>query len=342
MCYPNPGPRCSSYAAKVLIQAKIRARNERSLEASAAQDAAQLEYDATPAGMKELERRIKQGKGRKSQYELEYELRLQLGQAKRAERLSLIKVKDRGDIKHKKQAVEETMFPDNFHRFAENYDNEPEIRMDSAEITKLIEDSSRFTDKLNHDEMEALSWYTSNGSSIINKHLTGNSEPFYLNDYIDDETNDEFDAREAAAGKAHIEHLNTTAEHLDTALEKSKRETFLKVYRGVSSDVMKAEGFKRGTTAEYIETKFPVGGTFKSPVFMSSSLEYKRGKGFETSGVVMEVLGKTVAPVANVSAWGATEKEYVLPRNIAYTVKAVKTIKNEFDEELYVIQLEED
>jgi hypothetical protein len=324
----------------ILTEAKIRVRNEpTSIEAREALDAAQLEYDATPAGMRELKRRIAQYQGTAK---TEYEMRLALGEAKRAERLLLIKVKDRGDIKHKNKASADIMFSDSFHRFADDHDNEPLIAHDSAEMENLVADSHKWITKLNDEEIEAVSWYTSNGSTVINKHLTGNSDEFYLRDYRDDETAQEFDEREAKAAQEHLNHLNTTVKDLDSALAKGKRQAPIKVYRGVSGDVMKAEGYGSRDTEKYVTDKFPVGGTFISPVFMSSSLEHKRGAGFETSGVLLEVLGKTVGPVSNVSAWGVTEKEYVLPRNLAYKVSAVKTIKDKYGDDLFVIQLEEE
>lgn len=340
MCYTFPGPRCSSYAARIVTEAKIRTRNEpSSIEAREAVDAAQLEYDATPAGMRELKRRIAQYQG---SAKTEYELRLALGEAKREERLLLIKAKDRGDIKHKNQSSTDIMFSDSFHRFTDDHSNEPIIAHDSTEMEKLVADSHQWITKLNDEEIEAVSWYTSNGSTVINKHLTGNSAPFYLRDYRDDETDDEFEAREAKAEQAHLEHLRTTVKNIDSALAKGKRFTPIKVYRGVSMDVTKAEGYSSKDVDQYVAEKFPVGGTFISPVFMSSSLEYKKGAGFESSGILLEIMGKTVGPVSNVSAWGVTEKEYVLPRNLAYKVRAVKTIKDKHGDDLFVVQLEEE
>lgn len=310
-----------------------------SLEASAALDAAQLEYDATPAGMRELERRIAQYKGNPR---TDYELRLALGKAKRAERLLLIKAKDRGDIKHKNQASTDIMFSDSFHRFADNHDNEPRIENNGEEIKQVIADSHQWIEKLNDKEIEAVSWYTSNGSTVINQHLTGNSPEFYLDDYLDNETAKEFDEREAKAEQAHIDYLNTTVKDLDGALAKGKRQTHIKVYRGVAAKIVEAEGYKFENIDKYVADKFPVGGTFISPVFMSSSLEHKLGKRFETSCVLFEVMAKTVGPVSNVSAWGANEKEYILPRNLAYKVRAVKTATDEYGIKRYTIQLEEE
>lgn len=310
-----------------------------SLEAREALDAAQLEYDATPAGMRELERRISQYQGNAK---TEYEMRLDLGKAKRAERLLLIKAKDRGDLAHEPKKSSDIMFSDSFHRFSDYYDNEPLIAHDSKVMNSVVADSHQWITKLNDEEIEAVSWYTSNGSIVINKHLTDNSDPFYLRDYHDDETDEEFDAREAKAEQAHLENLNTTVKNIDSALAKGKRSTPIKVYRGVSMDVTKAEGYSSKDTDQYVADRFPVGGTFISPVFMSSSLEYKKGAGFESSGVLLEIMSKTVGPVSNVSAWGVTEKEYVLPRNLAYKVRAVKKVKDKHGDDLFVVQLEEE
>lgn len=338
MCYPKPGPRCSSHAALALTQAKIRVRNDpASIENREALDSAQLEYDATPAGMRELTRRIGQHKGTAK---TEYELRLALGQARRTESLDLIKAKDSGDITHPRGTTTETMFPASFHRFADSYDEEPRIDYNSVEMEQLVADSHRWVKSLNETEIEAVSWYTSSGSTVINKHLTGNSDEFYLKDFRDDETDAEFDAREKQAHQEHLNHLNSTVKDLDSALTKGRRDTPIKVYRGVSDVVMKAEGYR--DTAQYVDQKFRVGDTYTSPVFMSSSLEHARGAGFESSGVLLEIMGKTVGPVSNVSAWGATEKEYILPRDVPYRVRAVKTVTDKHGDDIFVIQLEEE
>lgn len=89
------------------------------LDARQAVDAAQLEYDATPAGMKELKRRIHQGRNMRSAIEAEYELRLKLGEAKRAERLALVRAQDNGDVRHESEASpNETFFGESYHRFS--------------------------------------------------------------------------------------------------------------------------------------------------------------------------------------------------------------------------------
>lgn len=209
-------------------------------------------------------------------------------------------------------------------------------------MLNLLEDCNHFTDKLDSQEIEALSWYTSNGSSVLNMHLTNTSPEFYLHDYIDGETDEEFEAREKQAEAEHIAHLNTTVAHLDEALHKGRRETPLKLYRGVSGDVMVASGYKEdGDNAKYVADKFPIGGTFTSDVFMSATMDRSVSENFGTSGITLEVLGKTVAPVSNVSAWGVAEREYILPRNLTYTVKNVIQTKDQWDDDVYVIQLEE-
>lgn len=334
MCYPK-GPRCSSSASELLTRAKIRARTERSLEASEEVDKAQRVYDATPAGMRELERRVKQSR----QSNCEYQMRLDLGRATRKAQLAANKLEERGDLKHPR-GNHDIMFPKSFHQFCDDHSEEDKISYDSQIMSKIVDDSAQWVSKLNTEEIEAAAWFTSNGSTELNQHLTGTSKPFYL-PTKDDEDWDNFEEREEQAAKDHLQKLDDTARHLDTALHKGKRTTPIKLYRGVSGTVLENQGYKHYQTDEYIAATYTKDETYTSPVFMSSSLEYSRGKGFGTSGIVLEVLGKTVGPVSNISAWSTTEKEYILPRNVPYLVRDIKIIEGKHGDKEYIIQLEE-
>lgn len=331
MCYPSPGPLCSSYAALLLTKAKLSFRLERSEAGERAVRLAQQDYDTTLSGMKRLHRKINEMSrdleklledmsnpdltdeiDREWRVELKrLEVRLSEAHKRRMERLALLSSKDDSDMPHRTE-IEEVMFPERFHTFSQVLENESSIPDDSKMMKKLIDDSSRYTAKLSVDEIEALSWYTSvEGSSTINKYL-----------FHDAESQD---------------HLNTIIKDLDRAISKGKRLTPIKVYRGVTRKVIESEGYKHEGVERYISNEFPIGKNVIFPVFMSSSLEYRTAKSFEDSGVILEILSKTVAPVSNVSAWDTQEKEYILPRNTTYLVQAVK----EYGRHLYVVQLEE-
>ena len=117
MCYPKPGPRCSAHAAALLIKAKHNQRMARenadpslSFEEKTALnhkhnqfvEEALHAYDATPAGIKELQRRYRDHAAGAN---TEYLLRLKAGIALRKQQLEAIKTVDTGDIKHAPKKV---------------------------------------------------------------------------------------------------------------------------------------------------------------------------------------------------------------------------------------------
>ncbi len=224
MCYPKPGPRCSAHAAAQLTKAKLNLKTQkRSIFDPKSQDIyqtlkqavsdAQLNYDATPAGMKELERRALYDQGPQSE---EYKLRLELGKALRQKQLEAIKQTDAGDIKHPSKAISND-YSKNKHTnsakiIRKGYpDNAPEI-------VSMIEESQSWVNVLDTDETEAVSWFTSNGASTINKHLVGAEK-----DNIDLKYSEEF--------------LDETVTHMDSALKKWEREKPILVYRGINESI---------------------------------------------------------------------------------------------------------
>jgi len=327
MCYPKPGPRCSAHAAELLQKAKIRRRAASGFdfEARQAVDDAQLEYDATPAGIRELERRIGQDVNSASS-DGTYELRLQLGRAKREERLAAVKMKDQGDVLHEGPS-QEASYPASMQAFTTKTEEYPSESLEQTgpEITAMVQDSTHWVRKLNTDEIEAASWYTSNGSSHVNNYLLGHDQEQY---------GQKIDKKQAAEAVA----------HLDSALEKAERKTPVKLYRGISHDILEREGFQYEEEDKYIDAKLPVGSTFESPVFQSSTLDFKRGRGFATSQVMLEILAKKAAPVSNISAWGVSESEYILPRNQKYRVVGIRehsTTHGSFTSVTKIVQVEQ-
>ena len=272
MCYKKPGPRCSSSAAKALIEAKslVRAKGGGDFEAREALEEAQLEYDATPAGMKELERRIKQASNsHNSSQKTEYELRLNLGKAKRQERLDLIKEIDRGDVRNHNDS-QEAVFPEIFHRFSQEGE-EHHLPLSNKQLRDLISDCNHYTNKLDADELEALSWFTSNGSSIMNRFIATRDADFQLRDYRDDESFDEFDAREAEEKERYLQSLARTEHELESALQKAKRETPLRVFRGINADHLEREGYD-DEAERYIRDKYNVVSPWASVSILIASV----------------------------------------------------------------------
>lgn len=326
MCYPKPGPRCSSYAARILAEARLQASKAPPNDFAARDNlkSAQLAYEATPAGIRDLTRRLERAKQKGiPESQTEYELRLKLGIAERQAKLDAIKAIDQGDPKHLATSPEVT-YDESMHRLSSNLNELPTDYLSDKHVKNLIIDSHNFTSRLIEDEIEALIWYTSNGSFSINRHLTNTLKTSHTS---------------RGAAMREMANLQATVMNLDSALEKGKRNKALKVYRGVSSKVMESCGYTNAQ--EYIENTFPIGGTFTSPVFMSSTLDYLTGKDFGESEVMIEVLGTKMAPISNISTWSASEKEYVLPRKTPYEVKNVLIQNNQDSSKFYLVQLEE-
>ena len=329
MCYISPGPRCSSHAASKLVMAKRNlkltpsslldaAGRVKYLAAKATLQTAQDVYDTTPAGIAELVRRA--AYQRDGQAKNEYQLRLERGQTLRAAMLVAVKAKDNGDIKHTNAAPK---LEYKNREFLSQDSIRETIKNDSPQILTMIKESKHWVNQLTTEETEAMAWFTSNGSSEVNQHLANHEETTY-SQYSQD-------------------HLDSTIKNMDSALAKFERVKPVIVYRGISMDIMEARGYKRNEEG-FIADSFPMGGTYSSEAYMSTSLDPSRATGFASSGVVLEIKSKKAAPVVNISAWDITEKEMVIPRNQKY--KIVGIVKNPIIQgsratENTVIQLEE-
>jgi hypothetical protein len=287
------------------------------LAAKTALQKAQDVYDTTPAGIAELVRRAAyqmEGKSKK-----EYQLRLERGQALRAAMLVAVKTKDGGDIKHTNVAPK---LKYKNRSFLPHETLRETVKNDSPEILTMIKESKHWVNQLTTEETEAMAWFTSNGSSEVNQHLANSATGY---------------------SRYSKEHLDATTKNMDSALAKFQRDEPVIVYRGISMDIVEARGYKRNEE-NFVAEAFPMGGTYSSEAYMSTSLDPSRATGFASSGIVLEIKSKKAAPVANISAWDITEKEMVIPRNQKY--KIVGIIKNPKIQNLRstdntVIQLEE-
>jgi hypothetical protein len=106
---------------------------------------------------------------------------------------------------------------------------------------------------------------------------------------------------------------------------------------------------------QYLAEKYPVGETIEIPEYMSTSMDPAQAHKFAgySAPVVIEVKTKRAIPVAMMSAWDASEREFVVNRNGKYKVAAIlhdvtyedvyiksKTVKPH-NRNVTVIQLEE-
>lgn len=101
MCYKLPGPRCSHHATLAYQRARVRwdhveryGTDADRLDAMEALKKAQLDYEMTPVGQRELESLIRAGLDRDGALALQ----LERGKTLRAAALAQIKAEDRGDL----------------------------------------------------------------------------------------------------------------------------------------------------------------------------------------------------------------------------------------------------
>ena len=303
MCYKNPGPRCSAHASKALILAKQKQNlintPEHYIKYERRIQKAQKDYDMTPAGMLELRRRVKSYANNPKACK-EYKDRLEEAQMMRKAKLAAIKTEDNGDIFHKIQGSEVYGVID----FPEEEEDRKQILETDPSVTKMIKESAKWMSINTPEEIEALSWLTSNGSSVVNTYLyTGSTK---TGPWTTDEG-----------------HIKNTIKNLDTAIAKFRRRNPIIVYRGIT--LRDNEGEEIYDTDEATQ-KFTVGETYTSKPYASSSLDPMTACSFSKSEILFEIKTKKAAPIINVSAWDLTEKEFILPRNQEY--KIVNIIRN--------------
>jgi hypothetical protein len=354
MCYPKPGPRCSAHAkAKYvsLLQKQKASRDSNNLtweqrkKLQAAVDAAELDYDSTPVGQARLELRIKQGMERNG----DISERLENARALRTMQLQAIKAEDAGDIhNHDNSGVEWSS--DRFlSRRAHRKDWKSEKSQKS--VKKYIEFNHEFIQKLSTEESMALYWHTSDGASVVNSEIHGKIKT--SSDKWTHDNNTNF----ALSKKYSKTMVKNQMKTLDGIFAKHSLKEPTILYRGIGSN-----GFPKELTgkdenspelAAYLADKYPVGKEIVIPEYMSTSADPAVAHNFSGfQGVVLEVKTKSAVPVGLVSAWNASEREFLVNRDGKYKVVSVLkdvTYKNVFNsyapsphnEHVTVIQLEE-
>lgn len=320
MCYPKPGPRCSAHAAALLLKAKIANRENSSFETKIALKEAQEVYDSTPAGQKELQRRIRQQEHARNQKGIaEFSDRLEAGVKARAYQLSLSGLADKGDMEHPYSTKLAKTAPPSFDN---HYDFDKEnIAPNSPEMNQILEDSNSWIHTLNSDEMEAVAWYTSSGSGTINNRLLG--------------VEDKYNFGETP------EQIEMSVNHLDSALAKATHDEPVNLWRGVSNEALEAMDME---PEDFVDKYCQPGGVYAPGVFMSTTADFKTAVGF-SGGVVFQMKAKTAGSAVNVSAWGIRETEYITPRTAKYRVisveQAQRSITSKYTKTYHVVQLEE-
>lgn len=326
MCYKYPGPRCSAYAKKKLIEAETQLKSTSFITdgyesydaAKEAVNQAQIDYDSTPAGQKYLQFRIDQGMDSRG----EHAERLKNGKKLRRMQLKAIESKESGDINDHpdmSQAWNDSglesadadrigwnLHPDGVESQIEQYNK---ISLSAAHI-------------LNADEQVALAWITSDGGPFINSKLIAKDEK-PDNGWTWEQQSNVFQR----AGYT-PEFVQKKIRYLNSAFKKYSLDSPAVLYRGLNDWNFPDELQKYDSDPEllnkYLTEKYPVGETITVSEYMSTSVDPQIANKF-TGGqkVVLEVSSKKAIPVGYMSAWGSVEREFILNKGSKYRVKQI-------------------
>lgn len=333
MCYAG-GPYCSNVARKKYIQAQSLSRINTNFDTVAAEQQAKQDFYMTPAGMRELERLISvQENVEENQYLLDY------AKVARAEAMARHKHKDVGDTPHtitykdgadrRTEPVE--LPPADVRRQAWNMlNNEAEL------VAEYVESSARWIDKLSPEEVSAVRWFTSNGFHEMGQLDRGeNITPAYN----DPETQADKEIR-----------ILQMRETLNTALAKSD-DTPKVVYRGISGPSLPKELLYQikdparpylspqkqygsqeeydQKVNEYLDNLMNEGEiSFERPVSTAANssvaTSFASRNAFGSENIIYEFSTKTGAAAGIVSAWGASEAEYIIPAHNKYKITGIQ------------------
>lgn len=285
--------RVSASAARELQYAKLK-RRKVSL-------GIQNRYDATDAGKLELRRRIAQEHNDSFREKLERRLARAEGTVLSVSRKGLLTHEDK---KRASQVLTEASESADWGGIERR--SKEDVRIGGA----LIDKSAEWMESMTAEEVEVVSWLTSNGSHVLNDHAKGRENCIWGHSTYSPE------------------HLDRQVELLNSAVSKAPElNEPVTIYRGVN--------------IENASQLFPVGEEVRDEVPKSYTLSPKTAQNFTHYGdeVVLKLSTKKLASPAAVSAWGSGEYEVFSDPLTAYEVVSVSKKPGRYGGELSVVEL---
>lgn len=326
MCYPKPGPRCSSHAAatyakahqKVLAAFDANHKDPDLDKLVAIRKKAEQEYKITPAYFEKLERAIAEEPQRAHWHEDE------LASAKKERQRRLDAVKGKKPVNHRKAKPEKYVST----KFFNSGDHATKLSYNHPDLTSSIEESTNWSSNLTDEEISTLAWYSEAGFTVVNGHLSATVNPYKDKNISDD-------------------HIENSIKIMDSALAKhAPNSEGVIVYRRHHN--YNSEGYHEKITPELIAEKFPVGSVYEPGFYLSTSLDPDNLQIKDSANFNLQILTKTGAPLTAISSQGPREYEFITPRTakfrvVANDVKVTRTGRFNKDEQstITVIQLEE-
>lgn len=305
MCYPKPGPRCSSHALLTLTNEKMELSNLYSKEGRSISNVLKqlkkvekLEevYYTTPAGLQELEERLALTNPADKIKTFQLQSRITTMTKRRENQLKALKKtqRDAGEIPHEKTAFVEYGDQD-FPTILTSVPN------DSPKITNMLNDSTNWVNTLTPEEVKATRWYTKGGYQEIYSFQQFN---------------------EISVEGRTKEQLTSYIQNINTALAKYKREEQIIVYRGVGM----VDNTRLST--DEASTLFKTGDEYSYESYSSTSLDSSIANKFSSSNLVLALKTNKAVPVVALSQHGLGERELIIPPKQKF--KVTKVIPNKY------------
>ena len=331
MCYPKPGPRCSSHALIQLTKArhKLLKLSEEKVEASdedkhyikfeklyAHVQAAQQEYSITLASIKAQEKYLLEKPD-------DIFARNQLEQAKALRKARLAAMKNVQERNHR--SPQSTSYT--FSKQGLSADGEKlfPLKQIHPDILTMMKESEKWSHHLTDEEIDSVRRYSQGDYSHINGSLLSTNYKPQYGEYSKNRTLQDI-------------------KNIDSALAKHNVDREVVVYR--RHLLCNDDGSMQQKTLAEQQEIFQVGSVYEPGFYQSTSLDPQNAPTDNDSVVFFEIKAKRAVPIAVVASQGTNEKEYLLPRDTKYRVVA-NTNKVHIMENadkptiLTVIQLEE-
>lgn len=315
MCYKYPGPRCSTHAKATYVRAHmktIRSARERQgpdayVQLREAEREAEWNFYMTPWGQADLQRRIDRGED-DSGYLAETKKRA--WQA-RLDALKALKEQDSGDTNehHDLPTVKDR---ENEELLCADQVREGWVHRDDHEalVEEYLDESMRLTADLTPEERSSVRFWTSNGCVIVGDHLYGKP------------SEEEYEGQ-----------IKEALTNLDSVFAKSPQTTDRVIYRGlndwtfpeeiIDNKYKNRELFSQQID-QHLEENYPVGKTITFPSYQSATADPASARSFSGPDVMLEVKTRKAAPVGIMSAWEASEREMLLPRDMKVRVVGIQ------------------
>lgn len=333
MCYPSPGPRCSSHAAKTLARAQIACQRvvfDQSLDYDdkrveidrliKRRDNAQLEFNATPAGLEILKQQIASGD---THEQARARLAYREAKALRTKRLRLVKMRDvgegtktHGDVRMSTLYGKLGIVEDFDTSTADRVGWQNSSKQFSRTSALLVKASEAWMSRLSPEEVHALQWLTNDGTEVLSRKAHG-SPPSSTSKL----TPEEVERREAlvksAFGKAPLMPKPVI------------------LYRGIGSEV------------PFDVDQVLQDGEYTAPTVQSATVNPGVANSFGYSNVILEMKTRRFPSPTNFAGNGPREAEVMIAPGSRWKVTgSLKGVSYGWDEDSMVdgytiLQMEE-